>query len=334
MNRFSSLKKLAIGTGLFSLTALQFATAGVLPKQQLQKPLYHLGSPDGGYYIVKQGEARADGFTTAARVITMPRLSPDKYMQGVIHIKTKQRFVVNKDAQGFQSSVLTQALAPYSVKKVGASFQEYNNGSLLSSDKAGLSRMYTVYYASPTDPYDLCRELMNNPEVEYASPVFKRSLSYTPNDPRTAQQYELSKVQAALAWDITKGKSDVLIAITDSGTDWQHEDLADNIWTNPKEIPSNGIDDDKNGKIDDVRGWDFIGNVSASEVNQGVFKEDNDPKVYNVTSNSDTRAHGTVVAGNAAAVTNNGKGIASIGHNCKILPIKIGSDNIQAGGIY
>ncbi|MES2767449.1 MAG: S8 family serine peptidase [Bacteroidota bacterium] len=335
MNRFSSFKKLVLSTGVIAVTALEMATAAVAPAPRpVQKSLYQLGSPETGYTIVRPGEKRADGFTTAARILSMPRLTPDNYMPGVINVKTKQRFVVNKDARGFQSAALSQSLSALGVKKIDAAFKEYNNGSLLAADKAGLSRMYEVYYSSPVDAYDVCRELMNNPDVEYASPVFKRALFYTPNDTKVAQQYELTKIKAAQAWDVTKGKTEVLIAITDSGIDWQHEDLADNIYINTKEIPANGKDDDNNGKVDDIHGWDFVGNASSNDVMQGIFKEDNDPKIYGITSTTDTRAHGTVVAGNAAAVTNNGKGVASIGHNCKLLPIKIGSDDPQAGGLY
>lgn len=319
--------------GFIGLSVAQPTTAGILPRPA-KKTIQQLSDGQGGYTIIRQGERRADGFTTAAKVLSMPRLSPDTYISGVIHVKTKSRFVVNKDARSFQSGTLSQVLAPYSVKKIDAAFNEYNNGSLLSSDKVGLGRMYEVYYSSPVDAYDVCRELMNNPEIEYASPVFKRKVFYTPNDPKVAQQYELSKIKASQAWDITQGKAEVLIAITDTGVDWQHEDLAANIWTNPNEIPGNGKDDDSNGKIDDIRGWDFVGNITQSELQQGIFKEDNDARVAGITSTQDTRAHGTVVAGNAAAVTNNGKGVASIGHNCKIIPIKIASDNIQADGIF
>jgi subtilisin family serine protease/photosystem II stability/assembly factor-like uncharacterized protein len=334
MNHFSSFKKLAICVGLAGLSALELASAAVSPQPPQKKNALQPGNLNGGYTIVRPGMKRADGFTTAARVIAMPRLSPDEYMPGMIHIKTKKRFVLNKNAQGFQSGVLTKALSSLDVKKVDAAFEEYNNGSLLSTDEFGLSRMYELYYSAPVDVYDVCRELMENPEVEYASPVFKKKLLYVPNDPKISSQYEISRIKASQAWDVTKGKAEVLIAITDSGTDWQHEDLADNIWTNPNEIPNNQIDDDNNGKIDDIRGWDFVGNASLTDANQGNFKEDNDPKVSGIISLSDGRAHGTVVAGNAAAVTNNGKGVASIGHNSKLLPIKIGSDNPQNTGLF
>ncbi|MBX3368367.1 MAG: S8 family serine peptidase [Phycisphaeraceae bacterium] len=103
------------------------------------------------------------------------------------------------------------------------------------------------------------------------------------------------------AWDITIGSQSVIIAVIDTGVDINHPDLAANIWRNPGEIPGNGIDDDGNGFVDDVFGWDF-GDL------------DNDP--------SDEDGHGTHVAGIIGAVGNNGIGVAGVAWNVSILPIK------------
>ena len=109
-------------------------------------------------------------------------------------------------------------------------------------------------------------------------------------------------IQAFEAWDIETGSPDVVIAIPDTGVDYTHPDLAANIWNNTDEIPNNGIDDDQNGYIDDVRGWDFAYN-------------DNDPK--------DDGVHGTLCAGVVGAVGNNGIGMAGVAWNCKIMPLKV-----------
>ena len=97
------------------------------------------------------------------------------------------------------------------------------------------------------------------------------------------------------AWDVVRGQDgDVVIGIVDGGTDWQHEDLRANVWVNSDEVFGNGVDDDNNGYVDDVNGWNFA-NDSAKptgmEGTHGIFQA-------------------TAVAGIAAAVTNNGAGIA------------------------
>jgi subtilisin family serine protease len=112
-------------------------------------------------------------------------------------------------------------------------------------------------------------------------------------------------IDAPEAWEITTGSPDVVIAIFDIGVDYTHPDLAANIWNNADEIPNNGIDDDANGYIDDIRGWDFANN-------------DNDP--------IDVFGHGTLCAGVVGAVGNNGIGIIGIAWNCKIMPVRVIDD--------
>jgi len=134
-----------------------------------------------------------------------------------------------------------------------------------------------------------------------------------PNDEYFNLQYSLHNtgqtggipdcdIDAPEAWDIETGNSDVIIAFIDSGIDYTHPDLASKIWINLDEIPGNGIDDDNNGYIDDVRGWDF-------------YYDDNDPL--------DENGHGTICAGIAAAVSNNGVGIAGVCWDCQIMPLKV-----------
>ncbi|MCK5590717.1 MAG: S8 family serine peptidase, partial [Candidatus Pacebacteria bacterium] len=122
--------------------------------------------------------------------------------------------------------------------------------------------------------------------------------------------YALVKVQAEQAWDISTGNSNIIIAIVDTGVDWEHPDLAAHIWEN--DDPINGVDDDGNGFIDDLRGWDF-GGLDGTP--------DNDPMEDNPT-------HGTHVAGIASAVTNNSEGVAGLGFNCTIMPVKTSQHDI------
>ncbi|MBZ0200299.1 MAG: S8 family serine peptidase [Ignavibacteriaceae bacterium] len=125
----------------------------------------------------------------------------------------------------------------------------------------------------------------------------------TPNDPLYSQQWGIPATQVDAVWDSTTGDTTQIIAILDTGVDWLHPDLKDNIWINWAEANGvAGVDDDGNGKIDDIRGWDWINN-------------DNDPK--------DDNSHGTHVAGIAAAKGNNGLGIAGVNWNAKIMVIKV-----------
>ncbi len=107
-------------------------------------------------------------------------------------------------------------------------------------------------------------------------------------------------IDAPEAWDIETGSPDVIIAIIDCGIDYTHPDLADNIWINEDEIPDNGLDDDNNGYIDDIRGWNFY--------------DDNNDLL-------DLGGHGTAHAGVVASIGNNGIGIAGVCWHCKIMPL-------------
>ncbi|MEQ8843817.1 MAG: S8 family serine peptidase [Phycisphaerales bacterium] len=122
------------------------------------------------------------------------------------------------------------------------------------------------------------------------------------------------------AWEVTTGSSGVVIAVIDTGVEWYHEDLADNIWSNAGEIPGNGIDDDGNGFVDDVRGWDF-GTATFGPGGTGQFGGDNDPDDTAVGG-----GHGTAVAGTIGAVGNNGIGVSGVNWDVSILPMKIANE--------
>ncbi len=155
----------------------------------------------------------------------------------------------------------------------------------------------------------------DNFAVDAVYPNYKYEITRT-NDPQNSQQYSHEIVKPEALWNITRGEGAV-IAVIDTGVDIRHEDLEANIWTNPGEIADNGIDDDKNGFIDDVHGWDFVGRANPDcSFNEDCSGEDNDP--------SDINGHGTHVAGIAAAVGNNNIGISGIAPDAKIMPIRAG----------
>jgi subtilisin family serine protease len=167
------------------------------------------------------------------------------------------------------------------------------------------------------DPVAAARALRAEPGVIGAAPNLHLRLHVVPNDPQFSQQWWLSNsaagVHAQQGWARETGKPAVLIAIMDTGVDLGHEDLASKIWTNPGEIAGNGLDDDHDGYVDDVHGWDFGDN-------------DNDPSpepMIDPSAGIDVGWHGTFVAGLAAAATNNAVGIAGIAWGCQILPLKV-----------
>ncbi len=281
------------------------------------------------YSIYIPGD-EVNGEHKAAKIINIPYLTSDKYLPNSIHIKTKQRVSIDKNTNSIYSSTLMVDLNDLEIQMVSTPFAKPKGDTPLQPEPFGIDRILEIHYKSNINPYDVCRRLMENPEVEYAVPIFIYQPVFSPNDPSINKQWFIKNMKLKEAWDITKGSTQVVIGIVDTGTDWEHQDLAANIWTNPKEIPNNNIDDDSNGKIDDVRGWDFVGNVSQTDIAYGRWKEDNNPTNPGTSS---ANTHGTHVAGCASAVTDNKKGVAGAGFKTKIVPIKCSSDkNIR--GIF
>ncbi len=177
-----------------------------------------------------------------------------------------------------------------------------------------LSRIFKIHLSPGSNVYRAVSILSQDPSVEYAEPWYLRKIFYTPDDPAVGSQWYLDQVKAQSAWDIFKDDTTVVIGIIDSGVFWDHPDLAKNIWKNPGEIPDDNVDNDHNGYVDDVRGWDFGGAHTG--------QPDNDPVEA-------TAFHGTAVAGVASAVTDNGIGIAAPAFNAKIMVVKATVDDDQ-----
>ncbi len=161
--------------------------------------------------------------------------------------------------------------------------------------------------------------------VERIEPNLIRTLDQVPNDPSFGQLWGMNNtgqssglidadIDAPEAWDLSTGSKSVVVAIIDTGIDYNHPDLAANMWRNSGEIPGNGVDDDGNGFVDDYYGWDFVNG-------------DSDPL--------DDHGHGTHTAGTVGAVGNNGVGLTGVNWNVSLMALKIlaanGSGPISAG---
>ena len=162
------------------------------------------------------------------------------------------------------------------------------------------------------------RELEADPAVRFAEPNGIEQPFAAPDDPRLPDLWGLlnagqtvngvvsspdADIDATEAWDIGTGSTDTVIAVTDTGIDPTHPDLAANLWQNPGEVPGNGLDDDANGFVDDVNGYDFIG------------AEDPNPL--------DAVGHGTHVSGTIAAVGGNGIGITGVSQRASIMALRV-----------
>lgn len=167
------------------------------------------------------------------------------------------------------------------------------------------------------DALEKARLLHESGAFQWAEPHFIREYKKfaLPNDPRFTAQWHLNNtgqsggtagadVDVVAAWDIQTGLSSTVIAVVDDGVEKTHEDLAANIFANPGEIAGNSIDDDHNGYVDDVNGWDFSNNDNNA-----------DP--------TSADSHGTAVAGVAAGRGNNALGVTGACQTCRILPVKI-----------
>jgi len=223
------------------------------------------------------------------------------------------------------SSELQKIRAVCPVEKIEPLFPNFVNQSTPKRKIIDLSRIYSIYISHALDPEAVCHQVSQLPGIIYAEPVVAFPVEMVPNDPYYPRQTYLPQIQMEEAWELAQGDSTVIVAIIDTGVDWDHPDLAINIWQNEDEIVD-GIDNDQNGFIDDIRGWDFV-NVPDNDFADGEDGKnaDNNPM--------DFEGHGTACSGCVAAVTNNGIGVAGINWRCKIMPLRVGWRPAQGQGV-
>ncbi len=245
------------------------------------------------------------------------------YTPNVIVFKLKEEFRSVASNNAINNSSLLASLDYLGASSVEKKFigeqKPATEKNSWGAEYADLSLIYQTKYSKNISMEDAVNQVYSSGTVEYAYPHYIQKLCFTPNDPQLGSQYAINKVQCPAGWDIQQGDTNVVVAIVDSGTDWDHPDLAANLKMNYAD-PIDGIDNDGDGYIDNFRGWDLGGADYANVVG------DNNPMIMGANNN-----HGSHVSGDACAVTNNGIGVAGPGFKCKFLAVKCAADNDTRG---
>jgi subtilisin family serine protease len=251
----------------------------------------------------------AQDLSTSERIVTEIIKVPAKYP--LLRVETRFQPSAVQSArprviEAVADQVLVTASADVSDAALEAALRRVD-GKILQMARSDDSRLVIVGLpnALPNTVPDAVEALSAFPQtIQYVEPHFVSRAQVTPNDPRLAEQWSLDLMQMERAWDIHRGSATVVVAVLDTGVDYNHPELQGRIWRNPGEVPGNLSDDDINGFMDDWQGIDFA---------------------YGDTNPLDDQpdGHGTFVSGLIAATPNNDVGIAGVCWNVRIMPVKI-----------
>jgi len=266
--------------------------------------------------------------TGTTQIKRASRANKAEFLKGTIVIKVKEGigpFEKQDRSVDFDIPSLDGKVQQFAVSKLEKRFR--HKPIQRSSGLPDLSRIYRIEFPESQNIDQVVKEFAKDPNVEYAEPIPVQHSAMIPNDALYGDMYHLPQIFAEEAWDIhiaENGTEEIVIAVVDDGVDWDHEDLQDNIWNNLAEDADgdghtmefngtdwvmdpgdlNGIDDDGNGFIDDLFGWNFYNNNGDPNPNPG--------------SN-----HGTAVSGVSNAVSDNGIGVSGVGWNLSLMPVQV-----------
>jgi len=267
------------------------------------------------YATPQLSKAFADDAATETKLLKAP-LQP---------MAIEGEFLVQFKTSKSLNSLTTQA-APHWLEKLGGDVQVDTSLQMFNIAHVKLDNP-----ASTGNWQNLADIMSSDANVEHVSPNYMvHALGGKPNDSLVDSMWFLNRIDAFKAWDSfpSTNADDVIVAVVDTGIQYNHEDLRGHIWTNEDEIPDNQIDDDKNGYVDDVVGWNFKDNnhLPYAYLNAlPVLGHDPDTGRYLCTPHPTIKlyeTHGTHVTGTIAAVKNNNKGIVGIAEKVKIMPLK------------
>ncbi len=259
-----------------------------------------------GLLLLTMGVAGADLLPT----IVVPGRPYTTIGPGGQIIVQPSRAVANRIIVGLRPTVGPQQVQPL-VNRAGG------QASGLSPDGA----IMVIELDEGTDLEQAIAVYQAQPEVKFATYDRLVYPALTPNDPDLLQQYHHSLCDSMDAWDVTTGSASVTIAVIDSGIDTDHPDLSAKLWVNAGEVSANSLDDDGNGYIDDVNGWDFVN--SSNDIAPEPNEVDDDGNGFV----DDNVNHGTFVSGLAAAMTNNAYGVAGVDWNARIMMLQVFPDD-------
>ncbi len=253
-------------------------------------------------------------------------VSVKNYRENIVIVKINPDQKANCQVNKINLSSLQKTFNLLGVDQTNAKFPNASVSTLKmfpGQEAVDLTTIFELHYTAQVNVVDAINEILKSEDVVYAEPAYIYFTDHTPNDPDTASghNYFQKIIKAYEAWDISKGDTNTVIGIVDTGGDLDHPDLAANVKYNYAD-PMDGIDNDNDGYIDNFKGWDMVGPVSSN------FVPDGDPNVQ-----SGGNDHGVHVGGDASAVSNNGIGISGIGYKCKLLFIKCTPD-VYENAIY